>query len=106
MTLTYFDVVGLSSKLITKVYSIKLGTTFNKAEIWPMALGAGIGVLVIVIILLILWKTGILAKMRPYANKMEEDGQQQRTDKRGMISLSQINVENLPTGGADNLTYQ
>ena len=71
-----------------------------------MALGAGIGVLVIVIILLILWKTGILAKMRPYANKMDEENpnSQKGPKDRAMISLSQI--ENLPVGGADNLTYQ
>ena len=51
---------------MTKMTSIELGATARLKEIWPSILGVCLGLIFVIVILLILWKTGILAKMRPY----------------------------------------
>ena len=79
---------GLQEEASTELYSNKderKGAA--KAKVWPMVLGACLGLLIIIIMGLILWKTGLLAKMRPYQKK--EDGQ---NNTRQMQSLSMVDL--------------
>ena len=57
-----------------------------KAKVWPMVLGACLGLLIIIMMGTILWKTGLLAKMRPYQKKEDQ------IDTRQMKSLSTVDL--------------
>ena len=48
---------------------------------WPIVLGVGIGLFVVLGTILILWKTGMLAKMRPYKLDEEEVKREHRKSK-------------------------
>ena len=48
---------------------------------WPIVLGVGIGLFVVLGTILILWKTGMLAKMRPYKLDEEEVKRENRKSK-------------------------
>ena len=57
-----------------------------KAKVWPMVLGACLGLLIIIMMGTILWKTGLLAKMRPYQKNEDQ------IDTRQMRSLSTVDL--------------
>ena len=55
----------------TKLTEVQLGATEKMVVIWPIFLGGGIGIAIIIVTMIILWKTGVLAKCRPY--KLDEE---------------------------------
>ena len=58
---------------------------------WPIVLGVGIGLFVVFGTIIILWKTGILAKMRPY--KLDEDevkAEHRKSQMRMSVRYSQV----------------
>ena len=57
---------------MTKMTTGQLGAVEQLAQNWPIVLGVGLGLLFTVGTILILWKTGILAKLRPYKVDEEE----------------------------------
>ena len=56
---------------LTKMSKVELGAIEKLAQSWPIVLGVCIGIVVILGTFLIFWRTGILAKMRPY--KLDEE---------------------------------
>ena len=78
----FLDLLQVEASI--ELYSRELGPTSREAKVWPMVLGACLGLLLIVIMGIILWKTGLLAKMRPYNRKPAEN----QTNPREMRSLS------------------
>ena len=83
---TYFS--GLQAEASTELYDNKDERKGEpKAKVWPMVLGACLGLLIIIIMGLILWKTGLLAKMRPY-----QKNENAQNNTRQMQSLSILDL--------------
>ena len=66
---------------LTKMSSNTQGDIERLAANWPIVLGVGIGLFVVLGTILILWKTGMLAKMRPYKLDEEEVKREHRKSK-------------------------
>ena len=82
----------------TKMTSIEVNATDRLIEKWPIILGISLGVLFAIGVVLALWKTGILAKMRPY-NLDEEVLEQQKRRSQARLSMRYSHV------ARDNLAY-
>ena len=75
----------------TTMTSSEIGATDRLMEKWPIILGISLGGLFAVGVILILWKTGILAKMRPY--KLDEEVvQQQKRRSQARLSMRYSHV--------------
>ena len=72
---------------LTKMSKVELGAIEKLAQSWPIVLGVCIGFSVILGTLLIFWRTGILAKMRPY--KLDEE-EVKRENRKTQIRFSEI----------------
>ena len=69
-----------------------LGATDHFKANWAIYLGVGLGVLVAVGTVLVLWKTGVLAKMRPY--KLDEETvKAERRKSRIRMSMMPPNID-------------
>ena len=66
---------------LTKMSLNAQGDIERLAANWPIVLGVGIGLFVVLGTILILWKTGMLAKMRPYKLDEEEVKRENRKSK-------------------------
>ena len=66
---------------LTKMSLNAQGDIERLAVNWPIVLGVGIGLFVVLGTILILWKTGMLAKMRPYKLDEEEVKRENRKSK-------------------------
>ena len=76
---------------LTKMTSIELGATARLKKLWPSILGGCIGLIIVIIILFILWKTGILAKMRPYKlDKEVVENERRKSEVRLSMRYSKI----------------
>jgi len=75
-----------------KLFSGALGAIERLKQNWPIVLGVSLGFLVVLGIFLGLWKTGLLAKMRPYKVDEEEAKEENR---KTQIRMS-VKFSNLP----------
>ena len=78
---------------LTKMSKVELGAIERLAQSWPIVLGVCIGIVVILGTFLIFWRTGILAKMRPYTLDEEEV---KRENRKTQIRLSEIRMSEIP----------
>ena len=62
---------GQEIMALTKMSKVQLGAIERLVQNWPIVLGVLGGIAVILGTFLVLWRTGILAKMRPY--KLDEE---------------------------------
>ena len=81
---------------MTKMSSSAQGAIKRLAANWPIVLGVGIGLFVVFGTIIILWKTGILAKMRPY--KLDEDEVKAEHRKSQMRMSVRYSVQPNPIG--------
>ena len=72
----------------TNFDSGELGTIERLMQSWPIVLGIGLSVLLSLGTVLILWKTGVLAKMRPY--KLDEKEIREERRRATMVRMSQV----------------
>ena len=78
---------------LTKMSKVELGAIEKLAQSWPIVLGVCIGFSVILGTLLVFWRTGILAKMRPY--KLDEE-EVKRENRKTQIRFSEIRMSEIP----------
>ena len=78
---------------LTKMSKVALGAIEKLAQSWPIVLGVCIGFSVILGTLLVFWRTGILAKMRPY--KLDEE-EVKRENRKTQIRFSEIRMSEIP----------
>ena len=81
---------GQETMAMTKMSKVQLGAIERLAQNWPIVLGVCIGIVVILGTFLVLWKTGVLAKMRPYQLDEEEV---KRENRRTQIRMSDIHQQ-------------
>ena len=62
---------GQETMALTKMSKVQLGAIERLVQNWPIVLGVLGGIAVILGTFLVLWRTGMLAKMRPY--KLDEE---------------------------------
>ena len=75
-----------------KLFSGALGAIERLKQNWPIILGVSLGILVVAGTLLTLWKTGVLAKMRPYQLDEEEV---KREHRKSQMRMS-VRYSNIP----------
>ena len=73
-TFTVYSIASIDdhqTMALTKMSKVQLGAIERLVQNWPIVLGVLGGIAVILGTFLVLWRTGILAKMRPY--KLDEE---------------------------------
>ena len=78
---------GQETMALTKMSKVQLGAIERLVQNWPIVLGVLGGIAVILGTFLVLWRTGILAKMRPY--KLDEE-EVKRESRKTQIRRSEI----------------
>ena len=63
---------------MTRMTIAELGALERLVQSWPIVLGVLMGIIIILGTFLIMWKTGVLAKMRPYKLNEEEVNAEKR----------------------------
>ena len=78
---------GQETMALTKMSKVQLGAIERLVQNWPIVLGVLGGIAVILGTFLVLWRTGMLAKMRPY--KLDEE-EVKRESRKTQIRRSEI----------------
>ena len=93
-TCTLCDIIISGTYIVTTTLdSGELGAIERLMQSWPIVLGIGLSIILSLGTVVILWKTGVLAKMRPY--KLDEEDVREERRRATMVRMSKVeqNVE-------------